>query len=63
MPNFLYSKNSHSNEIISYTRRLENPMTSLNNQVLNRPINALNKGEKGIEMLAPKDLKLIKILF
>ncbi|WRB64946.1 toprim domain-containing protein [Helicobacter pylori] len=58
--NFLYSKNSHSNEIISYTRRLENPMTSLNNQVLNRPINALNKGEKGIEMLAPKDLKLIK---
>ncbi|GAA7619487.1 hypothetical protein HpBhutan199_14690 [Helicobacter pylori] len=60
VPNFLYSKNSHSNEIISYTRRLENPMTSLNNQVLNRPINALNKGEKGIEMLAPKDLKLIK---
>ncbi len=60
VPNFLYSKNSHSNEIISYTRRLENPMTSLNNQVLNRPINALNKGEKGMEMLAPKDLKLIK---
>ncbi len=60
VPNFLYSKNSHSNKIISYTRRLENPMTSLNNQVLNRPINALNKGEKGIEMLAPKDLKLIK---
>lgn len=60
VPNFSYSKNSHSNEIISYTRRLENPMTSLNNQVLNRPINALNKGEKGIEMLAPKDLKLIK---
>ncbi len=60
VPNFLYSKNSHSNEIISYTRRLENPMTSLNNQVLNRPINALNKGKKGIEMLAPKDLKLIK---
>ncbi len=60
VPNFLYFKNSHSNEIISYTRRLENPMTSLNNQVLNRPINALNKGEKGIEMLAPKDLKLIK---
>ncbi|GAA7948664.1 hypothetical protein COL447_17290 [Helicobacter pylori] len=35
-------------------------MTSLNNQVLSRPINALNKGEKGIEMLAPKDLKPIK---
>ncbi len=60
VPNFLYSKNSHSNKIISYTRRLENPMASLNNQVLNRPINALNKGEKGIEMLAPNDLKLIK---
>lgn len=40
VPNFLYSKNSHSNKIISYTRRLENPMTSLNNQVLNKPINA-----------------------
>ncbi|GAA7501930.1 hypothetical protein ckin127_12670 [Helicobacter pylori] len=60
VPNFLYSKNSHSNKIISYTRRLENPMTSLNNQALNKPINALNKGEKGIEMLAPKDLKPIK---
>ncbi len=41
VPNFLYSKNSHSNKIISYTRRLENPMTSLNNQVLNRPVNAV----------------------
>ncbi|AFI06577.1 hypothetical protein [Helicobacter cetorum] len=60
VPNFLYFKSSHSNKNISYTRHLETPMTTLNNQPLDKPLKALNKGEKGIEMLATKDLKLVK---